>query len=129
VLSAAYDPQYAWDLVAKCQQNYFGLMQSFGQTMMNVCYPTRFLEETCYEASDSDSIKGFEFFNNPVLAWMVNNVEIRRDNNGNIRAVKLDPRRKIDGIAALINALAAYLSYEENPGGTIDFISYGDSGG
>lgn len=46
---------------------------------------------------------------NPVLRWMADNVEVVTDPNGNIRPTKPDRRKsakRIDGIAAIVNALA-----------------------
>lgn len=42
----------------------------------------------------------------PVLAWNANNVCLFQDSNGNIKPDKGRSREKIDGIAALVNALA-----------------------
>ena len=50
--------------------------------------------------------------NNPVVEWMVDNVEIQTDVNGNIRPVRPEhgaAGKKIDGIVALIIALAIWL--------------------
>lgn len=46
--------------------------------------------------------------NNPVLNWCANNVEIKCDDNGNIRPIKPDSKasnRKIDGVVASIMAI------------------------
>ena len=43
--------------------------------------------------------------NNPVLKWCLINTEVKTDINGNIQPVKgLDSRKRIDGVAALIDA-------------------------
>lgn len=43
--------------------------------------------------------------NNPVLKWCLINTEVKTDVNGNIQPVKgLDSRKRIDGVAALIDA-------------------------
>lgn len=42
----------------------------------------------------------------PVLRWMASNTEIRRDNNDNYMPSKRSADKKIDGIAALVMALA-----------------------
>jgi len=44
--------------------------------------------------------------NNPVMNWMVSNMSILTDAAGNIKPNKSDLNAKIDGAAALINALA-----------------------
>ena len=45
---------------------------------------------------------------NPVMNWMISNVTIKRDEAGNIKIDKSHPRKKIDGVAALVNTLAYY---------------------
>lgn len=43
--------------------------------------------------------------NNPVMKWCLINTEVKTDINGNIQPVKgLDSRKRIDGVAALIDA-------------------------
>jgi phage terminase large subunit-like protein len=42
----------------------------------------------------------------PVLSWMADNVAVQGDHQGNIKASKAKSTERIDGIAALINALA-----------------------
>jgi phage terminase large subunit-like protein len=42
----------------------------------------------------------------PVLRWMADNVEARTDSNGNIKPDRAKSREKIDGIAALVDAVS-----------------------
>lgn len=43
--------------------------------------------------------------NNPILKWCLINTEVKTDINGNIQPIKgLDARKRIDGVAALIDA-------------------------
>lgn len=42
---------------------------------------------------------------NPVLRWNATNAQVIRDPAGNIKLNKKDPRKRIDGIAALANAI------------------------
>ncbi|MFT7880896.1 MAG: terminase TerL endonuclease subunit [Sulfurimonas sp.] len=42
----------------------------------------------------------------PVLAWMVSNMVVTQNAQGNVMPDKSEPSRKIDGVAAVINALA-----------------------
>ena len=51
----------------------------------------------------------------PVLRWMADCVEVRQDDNGNIRPVKPDRRKsskRIDGIAALVNAMTRGIHHQ-----------------
>jgi len=60
---------------------------------------------------------------NPVLRWMVGNVVLDSDPAGNYKLNKGKAKEKIDGIAALVNALAAWTGhtpefrsrFEDNP--------------
>lgn len=45
---------------------------------------------------------------NPVLRWMINNVEILTDPAGNIKLAKNKSREKIDGVVALVMAYGVY---------------------
>jgi len=49
-------------------------------------------------------------FGHPVLRWMMANVMIKTDTNGNIRPDKSKSKSKIDGIIACIIAVAAFMS-------------------
>ena len=53
-------------------------------------------------------------FANPILRWMMGNVMIKTDTNGNIRPDKNKSKNKIDGIIACIIALAAHMSKDYN---------------
>ena len=59
---------------------------------------------------------------NPIIRWMFSNCEIKEDNNGNIKPVKINrsSERKIDGIAASLNALGKFL---EQPAYSNEIIS------
>lgn len=49
-----------------------------------------------------------EHFNNPVMRWMISNVVISMDAAGNIKPDKAKSQNKIDGVAALVNAIARW---------------------
>ena len=49
--------------------------------------------------------KRIVYQNNPILKWCLINTEVKTDINGNIQPVKgIDARKRIDGVAALIDA-------------------------
>ena len=54
-----------------------------------------------------------DHFGNPVLSWNMANIVIKRDTNDNIRLDKGNSQDKIDGAAALVNAIAGYMTYED----------------
>lgn len=49
---------------------------------------------------------------NPVMNWMVSNLSVLTDSNGNIKPDKSHPLRKIDGCAATINTYACAVRFE-----------------
>lgn len=51
---------------------------------------------------------------NPVLNWMVSNMDILTNAYGSIMPNKKDPSNKIDGVAALINCLALVVHVKED---------------
>jgi phage terminase large subunit-like protein len=56
---------------------------------------------------------GIEHPENPVLTWNYNNVVARLDENENVAPSKKKSKEKIDGVAALLNALAVIMGDEE----------------
>ena len=51
--------------------------------------------------------------NHPILRWNVGNVEVKSDENENVRPVKDKSKERIDGLVATINAMARAM-LEEN---------------
>lgn len=49
---------------------------------------------------------------NPCMSWMVSNLTVITDSNGNIKPNKSNPNRKIDGPAATINTYACAVRFE-----------------
>jgi phage terminase large subunit-like protein len=69
--------------------------------------PTKKMEEIARQGR-------FEHFDNPVIRWMVGNVELMTDSNGNIKADKGKSINKIDGVSAMVNAIFQWLITENN---------------
>lgn len=53
-----------------------------------------------------------EHFGNPVLTWMMGNVMLAKDTSGNVKPDKGKSEKKIDGVSAMINALAEFKTFE-----------------
>ena len=51
----------------------------------------------------------------PILRWHASNAVVRRDAAGNIKLDKEKSRRKIDGMAALVNAVEAAIAHPPEP--------------
>lgn len=129
VRNIAYDAAFAGSIIEDCADEYGELLVSFGQGIMKVSEPTKLIESTCYAQGSEEELQGFEHFNNPVLSWMIGNVEIIRDHNANIRITKKEAKKnKVDAVSALVNAMAMQLYYDHVEGGTITFIDYDQTG-
>lgn len=50
----------------------------------------------------------------PVMRWNMGNVELERDSAGNVKVSKKNEKNKVDGVAALVTAMAAYMHEEIN---------------
>lgn len=81
------------------------VLDEFSQSINNMSEPTKQLERMVHG-------REINFLNNPVIRWMFGNVVIFADQNNNIKVHKGQSRNKIDGIAALINAIGGYMSNE-----------------
>ena len=57
-------------------------------------------------------MKEIEHFGNPVMRWMVSNVELSRDSNNNVKPDKGKSSNKIDGVSAMVFAKAAWMQWE-----------------
>jgi phage terminase large subunit-like protein len=84
------------------------------QTVAHLSEPTKTLDAW----SRGDLLR----YDCPILLWCASNVVVREDTNGNIKPNKMAPAAKIDGVIALILAIARYLVaedagsvYEERP--------------
>jgi len=62
-------------------------------------------------------VRGKKFLHNghPVLRWNVGNVEVKMDENENIRPVKGKGTERIDGLVAMINAMARAMLQDQKP--------------
>ena len=81
---------------------------AFNQSLMGMSEPTKDYEKLILEAKIQDA--------NPIMAWMISNVEIKIDVNGNYKPIK--PQRhtssaRIDGVISSIMALNRALYSKE----------------
>ena len=80
-------------------------MIPFGQGFRSMAAPTKEFERLALRGD-------IKHFNNPVFNWMLQNVQIERNPEDQIKISKRKSREKIDGVAALINAIGAWLIVE-----------------
>lgn len=98
----AYDPWNSSAVASKLVER-GATLEPFTQTIGNYAAPTREFERLV-------GLGAIDHYGNPVSRWMLSNVVIRTDVNGNQRPDKMKSSEKIDGIVAAIMALGQFLS-------------------
>lgn len=102
IKAMAYDPWNAASIAPKLVELGVNL-QPFTQTIGNYAMPTKEFERIV-------GLGIVDHYDNPVARWMLANVVIREDVNGNRRPDKAKSSEKIDGIVAAIMALGQSMS-------------------
>lgn len=74
-------------------------LSPFGQGYASMSAPTKAIQTLALAGK-------INHFGNPILRWMISNVEIIRDSAENIKADKSKSRERIDGVVALVMAYA-----------------------
>lgn len=101
-----FDRRYAHDGTVRDLQERGYECVEVPQTSNYLHLPTIELEKMVIEGT-------LEHYQNPVLRWMVSNVELFTDSGGSVRADKAKSKGKIDGVAALINAIFVWMAMEK----------------
>ena len=95
-----YDPWHVSDDLIREFQAEFGK-----NAMIPVRQGTITLSDPMKNLAADFKAKRIVYDNNPIMKWCLINTEVKTDVNGNIQPVKgLDKRKRIDGVAALIDA-------------------------
>ena len=95
-----YDPWHISDDLIREFQAEFGK-----NAMIPVRQGTLTLSDPMKNLAADFKAKRIVYDNNPILKWCLINTEVKTDINGNIQPVKgLDSRKRIDGVAALLDA-------------------------
>ena len=95
-----YDPWHVSDDLIREFQAEFGR-----NAMIPVRQGTITLSDPMKNLAADFKAKRIVYDNNPIMKWCLINTEVKTDINGNIQPVKgLDSRKRIDGVAALIDA-------------------------
>jgi phage terminase large subunit-like protein len=84
------------------------LLENEGLTMVETRQGAKSLNLPCRELERAVIERTLDHGNDPVLAWMAENVQVKTDENGNIRPVKPDhagSAKRIDGIVAAVMAI------------------------
>jgi len=91
-------------------------MSPFGQGWASMSAPTKELETRVLK-------KQINHLNNPVMRWMISNVQIKMDEAENIKIDKKRSTEKVDGIVSLVMSIGELLT-DEAPGQSV----YSDRG-
>ena len=102
----AYDPWNMWWVKQKLFK-YESELVIYQQNMKYLYPPTKRMGEMIAR-------KELNFLDNPIIRWMFRNVVLFTDINNNYRPSKGKSKKKIDGILASLNALAADMNSAEN---------------
>ena len=81
-------------------------MSPLGQGFASLSAPTKMMEKLILS-------KEIQHDGNPVMRWMIGNVQLEIDSADNHKPSKKKSKEKIDGVAACICALAEYMSIEQ----------------
>ena len=98
----AYDPWGMWDIVPKLSR-YERELMAYQQGIRYMSVPAKHLESEVRRGA-------LNFLHNPIMRWMMGNVSIYTDPNGNIKLDKARSRNKIDGVVATVDALGGWLT-------------------
>jgi phage terminase large subunit-like protein len=110
VRSIGYDP---WNAEGTRQR-----LESRGIDMVKVRQGYASLSEACKDLEASVLAGAINHGGNPVIEWMVENVEVETDVNGNIRPIKPkhgDYGKRIDGIIAAVIGIAVATAQPYRP--------------
>jgi phage terminase large subunit-like protein len=101
-----YDKYNATNWAIQCTEQ--GLkLEPFSQTIGNFNNCTREFERLM--------LKGKIIIDdNPITRYCLRNVELRTDFNGNVKPLKSNEKKKIDGVIAMLQALAAQIEASSN---------------
>lgn len=106
VQEIGFDPFNATQLVLK--------LQAQGMTVVEVNQRFKDLNSPSKELEKQIVHGDFAHDGNPVLDWMASNVAAETDSAGNIKPSKSKSTEKIDGIAAIVTALARAMFSDTN---------------
>ena len=98
IVELAYDPWNALSLITRLQARGMEVIP-IRQGYASLSAPTKHLQSLVLS-------RRLRHGDNPVLTWMAGNMAVVSDPAGNIKPAKDKSSEKIDGMAALINAVA-----------------------
>ena len=111
-----YDPWGMWQLKTRFGK-YEDKLMEYPQDIRHMSVPTKEMEGKVLRHE-------LNFLDNPMIRWMMKNVVIYVDPNGNIKLDKARSRNKIDGVVALVDAIGGWLNITKGKTGEI-YVSHG----
>jgi phage terminase large subunit-like protein len=105
ILEIGFDP---WN----AQQTATELMD-LGLTMVEVRQGYKSMSPPMKDLEALLHAKRVNHGNHPILRWNFGNLEVKKDENDNIRPIKGKATDRIDGIVAMINAMARVINAED----------------
>jgi phage terminase large subunit-like protein len=110
LIKVFYDKYNATQWATQCVDE--GLpVQEFSQTIGNFNSATKEFERLILSGK-------VVIDNNPITRYCLRNVVLRKDFNGNVKPNKENDKKKIDGVIAMLQALAAYMKITSEYKGT-----------
>ena len=106
ILQVGYDPYNATQVVVQLQKEDFEMVE-VRQGALSMSPAMKRIEQLVRKRLINHG-------GHPVLRWNVGNTEIEMDKNENIRPVKGKSVERIDGLVALVNAMARAMLEEDN---------------
>jgi phage terminase large subunit-like protein len=102
IKSIAYDRWNSSQLVIELTEDE-APMSPFSQSYAHISVPTKELEKQVYSGNLTHD-------GNPVMEWMMSNVELSRDPNDNYKPDRKKSTDKIDGVVALVMAIGEWIT-------------------
>lgn len=108
IFKIGYDSWSSTYLIDELEQNFGKITEPVIQGAKTFSSPMKRFE------ADLEA-KKINYNNNPILKWNLSNAAIKTDRNDNIALVKTsNPRRRIDGVASLLDAFIVYENHYED---------------
>jgi len=103
IIDIFYDKWNSAFIVPEIENKLYINCKHFEQRTTHFNFPLKYIERLVFNQEIS-------FSTNPVLRWMLSNVVLYYDGNGNIKIMKNNSKDSVDGPVALAMAVAAWLA-------------------
>ena len=103
--SIGYDAYRSVDLVNFLRAQGVRCLKPYKQTIANFTTPVVVFESMIYEGR-------IHIANNPIIAWMIDNVIMEEDNMKNRKPMKKTANKKIDGVITMLMSLGQFAGWK-----------------